>query len=226
MHNTFRTLGQQMGMQTIRAILPESIDVFINETINEKVRSVVVANSSTGFQDRVAIQDNAISPINYVRTLYRTATINVSPGEINGQFYRVDIDNSIREKVMFYTSFAVVYGSIDLARYGCRFIEGDKLYDTLRDYCNAASRDYPIVTMRADDSNSEYIEVYSNSGSNSPSVLDITFIELPTRVKWAANLGDAENCNLPEYTHNEIVELAVAKYFQSVGATTRPVPQN
>ena len=30
MHEMFRTVGQQVGMQDVRAILPESIDIFIN----------------------------------------------------------------------------------------------------------------------------------------------------------------------------------------------------
>ena len=36
MHNVFRTLGQQMGMQLNRGILPESIDIYLNEAIIEK----------------------------------------------------------------------------------------------------------------------------------------------------------------------------------------------
>ena len=47
MHNIFRTLGQQMGLQRIRGILPESIDVYINDAIIEKVRSVVIANTGS-----------------------------------------------------------------------------------------------------------------------------------------------------------------------------------
>ena len=36
MHQLFRVVGQQMGMQTIRAILPEEIDVFLNMAINDR----------------------------------------------------------------------------------------------------------------------------------------------------------------------------------------------
>ena len=231
MHNVFRTLGQQMGMQLIRAILPESIDVFLNEVINEKVRSVVLANSVTAFQDRVSIQDNSVSPINYVRTLYRTAPSSGADITVNDEFYKVAIDSDVQQKTMFYTSFVATYGgnvssSTNPKRYGCRFIEGDKLYDTLRDYCNRASHDYPVVTMRADENNREFLEVYIGDSNKELVNLDIAFIERPAIVKWSTVETEKVNCNLPVYTHNEIVELAVGKYFQSVGATTRPVPQN
>ncbi len=36
MHVTFRELAQQMGMQTVRAILMEDIDICLNAAIIEK----------------------------------------------------------------------------------------------------------------------------------------------------------------------------------------------
>ena len=39
MHVTFRELAQQMGMQTVRAILMEDIDICLNAAIIEKARN-------------------------------------------------------------------------------------------------------------------------------------------------------------------------------------------
>lgn len=44
MHVTFRELAQQMGMQTVRAILMEDIDICLNAAIIEKARNVIVEN--------------------------------------------------------------------------------------------------------------------------------------------------------------------------------------
>ena len=75
MHQTFRVFAQQMGMQLVRAILPEEIDVYLNTAIVEKTREVILSNTVTAFSDRVSVQDNSISPINYIRTLYKIIEI-------------------------------------------------------------------------------------------------------------------------------------------------------
>lgn len=218
MHTTFRTLGQQMGMQLIRGILPESIDVFLNETINEKVRNVVISNVSTQFNDRVAIQDNSISPINSIRTLSKKNSLSISPLIGNNDFYTIPITI---QSVMFYTSFGIRYQNIK-KRTGARFIESDKLDDTRIDYCNRESWDAPIVTMFSDNVG-EYVELYIDSTSKIPNTIEISYIKLPVIVKWDATLANAVSCNLPVGYHNEIVELAVDKFFKSVGSTTKPV---
>jgi hypothetical protein len=219
MHTTFRALGQQVGMQLIRSILPEMIDTFINEAINEKVRSVIINNTMMQFNDRVAIQDNSISPINSIRTLYKRASLSVV-AIANG----VDFYTSVMaiNKVMFYTSFGVRYTNIK-RRVGARFIEGDKLDDTRADHLNRESWDYPIVTMLVDGTGKEYVELYTDSTTKLPNKLEVAYIELPAIVKWNAVLANGVSCNLPEYIHNEIVELAVSKFFKSVGSTTKPV---
>ena len=71
MHVLFRTLGQAMGLQLVRAILPESIDTYLNDAIVDTVRKIVLSNSTMQFQDKVTIQNDTISPINAIRTLYK-----------------------------------------------------------------------------------------------------------------------------------------------------------
>lgn len=221
MHNRFRTLGQQMGMQLIRAILPESIDVFLNEVINEKVRSLVITNTATQFGDRVAIQDNSISPINAIRTLYKSSPIAVTLPIVDNEYYDIPLEI---QKVMYYTSFSVKYPNIK--RVGTRFIEGDKLDDTRRDYCNKESWDAPIVTMLYGNDNKEHVNLYIDSVSKVPAFLAVNYIELPATVKYDNNVNNQVSCNLPEYIHPEIVELAVDKFFKSVGYTTKQVARN
>lgn len=220
MHIVFRVLGQQVGMQKIRAILPESIDVFINETINEKVRTVVLENTNMAFRDRVSIHKNPISPINSIRTLYKTKSLSVPAKGADSSFYKVDMDI---EKVMYFTSFNVDYSSKKII--STRFIESDFLADTLRDYCNSASWDYPIVSMFSDEDDKEYVQLFTDSETKVPQILNVQYIELPAVVKWDADVNKRVDCNLPESIHNEIVELAVSKFFTSVGYTTRNTPQ-
>ena len=45
MHVWFRQYAQQMGMQNVRAILPEQIDLLINTSILDTVNQVIKENS-------------------------------------------------------------------------------------------------------------------------------------------------------------------------------------
>lgn len=78
MHSAFRVLGQQEGLQLIRGILPESIDVYLNNIIFETVRNELLANAKTVFQDNVNTQPTALGAINILRTLYRNKTITTN----------------------------------------------------------------------------------------------------------------------------------------------------
>lgn len=41
MHRMFRQYAQQMGMQNTRAILPEQIDLLINNSISDTINQVI-----------------------------------------------------------------------------------------------------------------------------------------------------------------------------------------
>lgn len=217
MHEMFRTVGQQVGMQDVRAILPESIDIFINIAIIEKARSIVMENTKTAFPNRVSIQNNFVSPINALRTLYRRKEITITD-------ITKDVQLSQLDNVFLYTSFAIRYNNND-SEYKCRFIDGDKLEETLNDVLNGASWDYPICSMFNGENNSEYLKVFINSNSHTPNAIIIKYIANPAVVKFSKNAAECINCDLPDYLHSEIVELAVSKFFKSVTATSQAIAE-
>ena len=217
MHEMFRTVGQQVGMQDVRAILPESIDIFINIAIIEKARSIVMENTKTVFPNRVSIQNNFVSPINALRTLYRRKEITITD-------ITKDVQLSQLDNVFLYTSFAIRYDNND-SEYKCRFIDGDKLEETLNDVLNGASWDYPICSMFNGENNSEYLKVFINSNSHTPNAIIIKYIANPAVVKFSKNAAECVNCDLPDYLHSEIVELAVSKFFKSVTATSQAIAE-
>lgn len=217
MHEMFRTVGQQVGMQDVRAILPESIDIFINIAIIEKARSIVMENTKTAFPNRVSIQNNFVSPINALRTLYRRKEITITD-------ITKDVQLSQLDNVFLYTSFAIRYNNND-SEYKCRFIDGDKLEETLNDVLNGASWDYPICSMFNGENNSEYLKVFINSNSHTPNAIIIKYIANPAVVKFSKIAAECVNCDLPDYLHSEIVELAVSKFFKSVTATSQAIAE-
>lgn len=207
MHQLFRVVGQQMGMQTIRAILPEEIDVFLNMAINEKVREVLLSNVILDEGTKLMINNNP-SPINYIRTLYKQYVVeNTMP--LSNTFSVTNLD------AMYFTSFAVVYS--DNIQKGCRLVEPDRINDILMDFCSAPTKNEPVVVMHTTQANDLVAQVYNNN--NDVYKLIVNYISNPIKVAFDKDIS----CDLPEYTHNEIVQLAVQKYFNSVGSTTHNV---
>lgn len=70
MHVWFRQNAQQMGLQNVRAILPEQIDLLLNTSIYDIVNQIIQQN--IGITNDRAITDNSkIGQINALRTLYK-----------------------------------------------------------------------------------------------------------------------------------------------------------
>lgn len=214
MHQLFRVVGQQVGMQTIRAILPEEIDVFLNMAINEKIRYVLASNV---INDESKILNNAdISPINYLKTLYQTEYLDGGGSVAGHNFIETTISDD--SKIMFYTSFAIRYEDATIKN--ARIIEPDKLYNVISDYCSSPSKEYPIVVISPKPAGHALIHIYIGEYDENDVVgTYVSYIKNPNTV----SLEDNIDCDLPNYTHNEIVQLAVQKYFNSVGSTTHNV---
>ncbi len=78
MHVWFRQYAQQMGMQNVRAILPEQIDLLINTSITDTINQLIREN--IGITNDRIITDNAkLGQINALRTLYKVALIDLVP---------------------------------------------------------------------------------------------------------------------------------------------------
>lgn len=244
MHVMFREMAQQMGMQTTRAILSEDIDIILNSVIIDKVREVLIQGVQSGvYPDKVIRQNATIAPINAIRTLYCKANIlessitteaekdlanEINPWQITCNSNSFSINN---HKVMLYTGFKVSYNLKDL--YDCRIIENEDLGQTLRDFCNRATPDAPIVTVLGD-TNSITVDIYTGTTKDSwtniskflkPRVVQVLYIREPAKVNLDIVNDNRDNnsdvdCDLPPYLHSELVERAVSKYLVAIGATS------
>lgn len=215
-HNMFRTYAQQMGMQTIRAILPESIDDYLNHSIVNKVRSIVLDNATTVYNDKVTQQRNPISPLNGVRTLYsKYYTESIKGNGTIGDPYTIEAD--IDDNVMFYTKVALQYKD---NKYGCRFINNDDLEDTLNDYCSRASSDAPIAVISYDEHNKIKLDVITEDSTSLPVGIEIRYIRKPAKVKYSEVPEECVDPDIPEHLIPDIVDMAVRDYFNSVGSTS------
>ena len=78
MHVMFRQYAQQMGMQNVRAILPEQIDLLINTSIMDSANEIIKQNIGIT-NDRVITDNSKIGQINALRSLYHVSILNMSP---------------------------------------------------------------------------------------------------------------------------------------------------
>lgn len=191
MIQAFRVYGQQMGMQKMRNILDDEIYVFLNSAVVEKIRQVLGTNVVAQFPDKVSTQQNSISPINYVRTLVKSKQLTLSNNS-------VDCPSDIQ--IMYILGLTT-------GGHKARFIEPIDVENVKNDFCNAPSKEYPIFTFI----NNKF-EVYGDTTTTSA---DLQYVEYP------AKISSTTSCNLPEYTHDEIIQLAVQKYFASLNNTQK-----
>lgn len=220
MHVTFRVLGQQMGMQMVRGILPESIDTFLNVAQIEKIQQVIQTHTRTEYKDKVSNQDNDYSLTNTLGDVYVSKYFIFDDTKQNGRHKQVSVNldiNSIGilavdisydelpkiENKVDDTSKDIFENFIPNTVYGSRIIERDRVQQTLNDYCNDADDYYPIVVS------------YGNKLVAYSKIKNATCCCVHY-VKYPATISSNTNCELPEATHYDIVQLAVNKFFQSV----------
>jgi hypothetical protein len=76
MHVWFRQNAQQMGLQNVRAILPEQIDLLLNTSIYDTVNQIIQQNIGIT-NDRVITDNSKIGQINALRTLYKVKEVSI-----------------------------------------------------------------------------------------------------------------------------------------------------
>ena len=230
MHVLFRTLGQQQGLQQMRGILAESIDAFLNEAIIQNVR-VALLNNSQPSKDSRTPQYTKISPISAYHTLFVTKKItkNLNHEETN---VGKEIDILLSESPLCITNFSISYDAGDkVINKDCRVIEPERLNQTLDDYLNRASHDYPIVSLVNANSDRQF-NIILFTGDSKKDVKDviINYVKMPDTVyldeeDYGTPQDDSIDCNLPEHLHHQIVETAVGLWFKSLGLTSEQPSQ-
>lgn len=220
MHVTFREVAQRMGLQTVRAIFPEDVDICLNFAIITKTRNIVAENAQT-VNDLIVRANADISQLNALRNLAKKGEVSGSSLTGSGTElhpFLAKVDNS---EVMFYTRFAIGYVG-DNALYDCRIIEAEYLQRTLRDYCNRATKQHPVCVAVSIDEKLN-VEIYNGSSKAVPNILVYNYIKTPNKVRLdEENPSNNVNCDMPDYLIQEIIELAVQYYKQTF---TRPNEQ-
>ena len=124
MHIWFRQYAQQMGMQNVRAILPEQIDVLINTSISDIVNQLIRENVGVT-NDRIITDNVKLNQINALRTLYKVQNIDMSPASSDlvafsfsgadrqtGKMSTTPNASTIIPKYLYLVDFAINYKAV------------------------------------------------------------------------------------------------------------------
>lgn len=217
MHVMFRQLAQQMGMQTIRAILPSEIDACINIAINDVIKKLIAENLGSAGNEQVTIYNARVGQINGLSTLSKrlSLTAPIKSNQRNCYTTYVPLDT-----VMYITAVEIGYEGTN-SFYDARVIQAELLGRTLEDYCNAPTYKSPVVVFlgQVDRVN---VEVYSSSTGNGliPTKANAVIISKPAVVMYNDVEEDGVDCDMPDYMHIDIVKVAAEIYLRSVGITS------
>ena len=236
MHVWFRQYAQQMGMQNVRAILPEQIDLLINTSITDTINQIITQNIGVT-NDRVITDNSKIGQINALRSLYKVIEVIADPDNGDEPFSEGNIDTIYNIVANFGDidgepgqTFDYLY-LVDLAinyktstnkitnYFPVRLIDDAFLADTLNDFILKPRVRTPIAVIY-----NNKIQLYINDIVNTglpqnltPNVLRISYIGKPAKVAYLSDVGGTNvDCDLPEYMHVDILKHAVDLYRISI----------
>ena len=239
MHVWFRQYAQQMGMQNVRAILPEQIDTLINTSIKDTIDEVVRANVGTT-NDRVITDNAKLASVNALRTLYKVKTIAAS-GDVtdykNEPYTFKSTDIEANDTPLYYVDFAVRYqvgtGDDIVTRwFPIRIIDDSYLADVLNDWVLAPRMRTPVMVIYKDTGSGAGVEdsifeLYfgENDASgisdvaNRATIKNIrcSYIKKPNKVQYLTDIGGTNvNSDLPEQLQIPMLKHAVDLYRASI----------
>ena len=236
MHVMFRQYAQQMGMQNVRAILPEQIDLLINNSISDVINQVITQNIGTT-NDRVITDNSKLNQINALKSLYKvwkgkvtlgTAKTNyIASYELpinafkNGGTYNNDGVNSTSISYIYIVDLSISYKKdSDFVSniFPIRIIDDMYLADVVNDFILHPTFRSPVATVH-----DNAIELYIDKPDSSTppfkfqgcdvNEIRLSYIAKPSQVKFLEDVsGTNVDCDLPEYLHVDIVKHAVELY--------------
>lgn len=210
-HNEFMLLAQQMGMKSVRAILPEELDRLINLEAIEYIKDVFARK---GNRELDGISDNVIR-LTELSSLHTSIKLEAERGDIMfGTGYKIELNNYATP--MFYTS---VYSFNGNKSYRCRLIDLDLVSETMNDYHSKSTVISPIcyktesnieviATFKIDKFLVNYIKYPTLINITTDTTNELSDVAMKEVIKRAVNTFNAiSNNNSYEKVSNELSKL-------------------
>ena len=134
MHQMFRQYAQQMGMQNVRAILPEQIDLLINNSISDTINQVITQNIGIT-NDRVISDASKLNQVNALKSLYKVWKGSIADVTIKG-----------KEKTSYIISFQLPLGYLKLKESGENVYTNEEQYVEFKGE-QRVTKNYSIISF-------------------------------------------------------------------------------
>lgn len=242
MHQMFRQYAQQMGMQNVRAILPEQIDLIINNSISDTINQVITQNIGIT-NDRVISDASKLNQVNALKSLYKVWKGSIADVTIKGKektsyiisfhlpfnnfkttgSYTDDGNSSTAISLLYMVDLSINYKKSDFVTnvFPVRIIDDQFVADVVNDFVLAPTMRSPVASIH-----DNLVELYIDKADAKPedrqpftfkgvsiNELRLSYIAKPAVVRFAEDVdGTNVNCDLPEYMHVDIVKHAVELY--------------
>ena len=242
MHQMFRQYAQQMGMQNVRAIMPEQIDLLINNSISDTINQVITQNIGIT-NDRVISDASKLNQVNALRSLYKVWKGSIADVTIKGNektsyiisfqlplnnfkttgSYTDDGNSSTAISFLYMVDLSINYKKSDFVTnvFPVRIVDDQFVADVLNDFVLAPTMRSPVASIH-----DNLVELYIDKADAKPedrqpftfkgvsiNELRLSYIAKPAVVRFAEDVdGTNVNCDLPEYMHVDIVKHAVELY--------------
>lgn len=242
MHQMFRQYAQQMGMQNVRAIMPEQIDLIINNSISDTINQVITQNIGIT-NDRVISDASKLNQVNALKSLYKVWKGSIADVTIKGKektsyiisfqlplnnfkttgSYTDDGNSSTAISFLYMVDLSINYKKSDFVTnvFPVRIIDDQFVADVVNDFVLAPTMRSPVASIH-----DNLVELYIDKADAKPedrqpftfkgvsiNELRLSYIAKPAVVRFVEDVdGTNVNCDLPEYMHVDIVKHAVALY--------------
>lgn len=242
MHQMFRQYAQQMGMQNVRAILPEQIDLLINNSISDTINQVITQNIGIT-NDRVISDASKLNQVNALKSLYKVWKGSIADVTIKGKektsyiisfqlplnnfkttgSYTDDGNSSTAISFLYMVDLSINYKKSDFVTnvFPVRIVDDQFVADVVNDFVLAPTMRSPVASIH-----DNLVELYIDKADAKPedrqpftfkgvsiNELRLSYIAKPAVVRFAEDVdGTNVNCDLPEYMHVDIVKHAVELY--------------
>ena len=251
MHVWFRQYAQQMGMQNVRAILPEQIDNLINTATLDTVDEVINKNVGTT-NDRIITDNAKIANVNALRTLYKVKTItirDIDTLEVYKNTPYTFTSSELEETPLYYVDFAIRYGDrvfdganandIEYTRwFPIRVVDDSYLADILNDWVLAPRLRTPAMVVYADDNvgdskfelyvgENEETSIKAIAASKYLGQIRCSYIKKPRQVAYLSDVGGTNvDSDLPVQLQIPMLKHAVDLYRVSINGSLYANQQN
>lgn len=212
----FRQYAQQMGMQNVRAITPEQIDIILNTSISDIVNQLIRENINNSNPNNV-IDTPKIGQLDSLGTLYIKDT-KIADAELTQRPIVLNFDE-LAPNCFYFIGLSINYSDSngkESEYFPVRVFDDVYLSETLTDFILSPKYKSPAASIYNTSNNYKHLDIYVakevQKVNNKLHGVKYRYIKTPAKVSKTNNIS----CDLPDRLHESVVKHAVDLYRNSI----------